>query len=324
MKNLYIIGNGFDCHHCICSSYSAYRTWLQENHQNLYEKMSEFYATEDDEWWWQFELNLGEIDLADYIALTAFENQPNFGSDEFRDRDYHAGSFQAENDIGGLVSDIKGTFKEWIRSLPKANGDRKIELMHDDCFFINFNYTSTLQQLYNIPDSQIVHIHGDVEADELVLGHNKTYDELHDMAEGIQPEPPDDLSEEELVEWYQDNGDDYITQTVRDAAVNNIFGIRKDVENIIRQHHNLFSSMKDVEHIYVFGFSFSPVDTPYIDEIFQYIDKTKVKWSISYYCRDDIEKIESYMQLKEITPTLWKPLIRLEDIQILKQLSLFK
>lgn len=323
MKNLYIIGNGFDCHHNIRSSYSAYRTWLQENDTDLYEKLSEFYDTEDDEWWWQFELNLGEINLVDYITLTAFENQPNFASDEFRDRDYHAGSYQAENDIGGLVADIKGTFQEWIRTLPQANSDKKIRLTHDDCFFINFNYTHTLQQLYGIPDSQILHIHGDIEADELVLGHNKTYEELHDMAEGIQPEPPNELSEEEIAEWYQDYADDYITQTVRDTAVNNVFSIHKDVENIIRYHHRLFSSMRDVENIYVFGFSFSPVDIPYIDEILQYIDKTKVKWSISYYCKDDIDKIESFMQLKEISPILWNPLIRLEDIQILKQLNLF-
>ncbi|WP_418696647.1 bacteriophage abortive infection AbiH family protein [Bacteroides sp.] len=324
MKNLYIIGNGFDCHHGIYSSYKAYREWLKENNSELYEKLSDFYATEDDEWWWQFELNLGEINLTDYISLTSLENQPDLTSEEFRSRDYNAGSYQAENDIGGLVSDIKGTFKKWIESLSQANTDKKIELIHDDCFFINFNYTHTLQQLYGIPDSQILHIHGDIGEEELILGHNKTYEELHAMAEGIQPEPPEDLSEDELAEWYQDNGDDYITQTVRDTAVNNIFGIRKDVENIINNNHLHFSSMKDIEHIYIYGFSFSPVDIPYIDEILRYIDKNKVQWTISYFSKDDIDKIESYMNSKDIPSTLWQPLIRLEDIQVLKQLKIFK
>lgn len=322
MKNLYIIGNGFDCHHGINSSYSAYREWLKENNSELYEKLSDFYATEDDEWWWEFELNLGEINLIDYISLTSLVNQPDFASDEFRDRDYHAGSYQAENDIGGLVSDIKGTFKEWIESLSQANGDKKIELIRDDCFFVTFNYTHTLQHIYGIPNQQVIHIHGDTEAEELVLGHNTTYEELHRKAEGIQPEPPKDLSDEELAEWLLNDGDDYITQTVRDTAVNNIFSIRKDVENIIRNHHLLFSSMKDVEHIYVYGFSFSPVDIPYIDEILKYIDKKKVKWTINYYSKDDMDKVESYMHSRDIPSTLWQPLIRLEDIQIIKQLTL--
>ena len=70
MKNLYIIGNGFDCHHGINSSYSAYRQWLEENEPELYERLREFYYVDDDEWWWQFEVNLGEIELADYVQYT--------------------------------------------------------------------------------------------------------------------------------------------------------------------------------------------------------------------------------------------------------------
>ena len=50
MKNLYIIGNGFDCHHGINSSYSAYRQWLEENEPELYERLREFYYVDDDEW----------------------------------------------------------------------------------------------------------------------------------------------------------------------------------------------------------------------------------------------------------------------------------
>ena len=160
MKNLYIIGNGFDCHHGINSSYSAYRQWLEENEPELYERLREFYYVDDDEWWWQFEVNLGEIELATYIQYTASENQPDLASDEFRDRDYYAGSYQAESEIGDLVNDIKDTFKAWINSLSRADGSKKIKLTRGDDHFINFNYTSTLQDLYGIPDSEILYIHG--------------------------------------------------------------------------------------------------------------------------------------------------------------------
>lgn len=321
MKNLYIIGNGFDCHHGINSSYNAYRKWLEENEPELYERLQEFYYVDDDEWWWQFEVNLGEIELADYIQYTASENQPNYGSDEFRDRDYHAGSYQAENEIGGLVNDIKETFKEWINSLSKADGSKKIKLDKGDSHFINFNYTSTLQELYGVPDSDILHIHGKAPDDTLVLGHNKTYEELTQAVEVVRSEPPADLSEEELAEWY-DDGEDYITQTVREAAVSEIYAIRKDVEQIIRNNRTMFSSMNEIEHIYIYGFSFSPVDEPYIDKIINHIDKEKVHWTISYYSDEDQKKIEAYMQSRKISPDLWK-LIKLEDIQMYKQQQLF-
>ena len=94
----------------------------------------------------------------------------------------------------------------------------------------------------------------------LVLGHNKTYVELTKAAEVVQPEPPADLSEEELAEWY--DGEDYITQTVRDAAVNEIYRIRKNVEQIIQDNRSIFSSMNKIEHIYIYGFSYSQVDEP--------------------------------------------------------------
>lgn len=125
MKHLYIIGNGVDCHHGICSSYKAYRTWLQKHHPRLYERLSEFYATDNDEWWWEFELNLGEIDITYYIDSTAYEARPDFASDEFRDRDYHAGEIQAQNEIGKLVADIQITFSEWVGALNRPDYGKK-------------------------------------------------------------------------------------------------------------------------------------------------------------------------------------------------------
>lgn len=320
MKNLYIIGNGFDCHHGINSSYSAYRKWLEENEPELYERLQEFYDVENDDWWWEFELSLGEIELVDYIQSTASDNQPNFASDKFRDRDYHAGSYQAENDIGGLVNGIKETFREWINSLLKGDGSKKVKLTKSNNYFVNFNYTSTLQDLYSIPDSDILHIHGKAPDDALVLGHNKTFEELTKASGVIQPESPEDLSEEELAEWYDE--EDFVTQTVRDAAVNEICAIRKDVEQIIRDNRAVFSLMNEIEHIYIYGFSFSPVDEPYIDKIIEHIDKEKVYWLISYYSNEDRKKIEAYMQSRKISPDLWK-FIKLDDIQICKQQQLF-
>ena len=86
----------------------------KKNEPELYERLREFYYVDDDEWWWQFEVNLGEIELADYVQYTASENQPDFASDEFRDRDYYVGSYQAESEIGGLVNALKTLSKHGL------------------------------------------------------------------------------------------------------------------------------------------------------------------------------------------------------------------
>lgn len=73
-KHLYIIGNGFDIHHSINSSYSNYRNWLEENEPDIYSQLCDLYgvSTDEDEaheWWSDFENMLSEIDLYDYHLL---------------------------------------------------------------------------------------------------------------------------------------------------------------------------------------------------------------------------------------------------------------
>ena len=235
MKLLYIIGNGFDIHHNIPSKYANYREWLEDNDSELIENLRNFYDVDDKEWWNQFELELGHPDMSEYIDNIAFENEPDYGSDDFRDRDYHAGEFQAESDIGKLVADIKNTFTDWVGSLPAPNSGKKINLDKDDAFFISFNYTDTLQTLYNVKPKNIFFIHGNVGfGTELILGHNRPYDEIDaDLTPEI-PTPPDDLSDEELAEWYDemaDAGEDYIHQSVRGEVVSQIHRLRKNTDN---------------------------------------------------------------------------------------------
>lgn len=48
-KHLYIIGNGFDLHHEINSSYKDFQEWMYENNPDVIEKADEIYGVCDDE-----------------------------------------------------------------------------------------------------------------------------------------------------------------------------------------------------------------------------------------------------------------------------------
>lgn len=74
MKNLFIIGNGFDIHHGINSRYSDYREWLKGYDFDLYNKLCRLYdSTEDDDDWWNslnnIYLQLVLIILIGYIKI---------------------------------------------------------------------------------------------------------------------------------------------------------------------------------------------------------------------------------------------------------------
>lgn len=322
IKKLYIIGNGFDIHHGIPSRYSNYRDWLEENDADLMECLRNYYDVDDKEWWSQFELELGHPDMADYIDETAFENEPDYGSDDFRDRDYHAGEFAAEDEIGSLVADIKGTFTDWIGSLPTPNSGKKVKLDKEDAFFINFNYTDILQYLYNIKPAEILFIHGNVgNGTELVLGHNRPYEELDAEFAPEIPTPPDDLDDEELAEWYDemaDSGEDYIHQSVRGEVVSQIHKLRKNTESIIKENKTSFDTLKDVEVVYIYGLSFSPVDEPYLDEVIAKVKKDTTKWTVSYYSDDDKENAEAFFMKKGIKEELVN-YVKLDDLLLVKQ-----
>ena len=321
-SKLYIIGNGFDMHHGIKSGYSNYRKWLEENDSDLYERLREYYDVDDDDWWWQFEQSLGYPDMSDYIEQTAFENEPDYGSDDFRDRDYHAGQFQAEDEIGGLVQEIRDSFTEWVASLSLPLSDKKISLDKEDAYFINFNYTDTLQNVYNVSDENILSIHGNVtKGTDLVLGHNRTYDEINTEYVVELPEPPADLNDEDLAEWYDnhsDDGEDYIYQSVRGEVVSQISSLRKNTAGIILANKKIFESLKDVKHIFVYGLSFSSIDTPYIDELISHIDKDTVQWKVSYLTEDDLAKEQAYFKLKGIKSSLLS-YIKLDELLLVKQ-----
>ena len=98
----------------------------------------------------------------------------------------------------------------------------KIE--QNDSVFFTFNYTKTLENLYNIPSSNIIHIHGCVEDNEdFILGHGKSYEDIAKMNSGPDiPSPPNDLTDEEMEQFYEvqaDLAEQFHEQLARDAAI---------------------------------------------------------------------------------------------------------
>ena len=72
-KHLYIIGNGFDLHHGINSSYKNFQEWMYENHPDVIEKVDEIYGIVNEEWWSDFENQLASLDAIRYSSEIAMK-----------------------------------------------------------------------------------------------------------------------------------------------------------------------------------------------------------------------------------------------------------
>lgn len=298
MKTLYIIGNGFDLHHGINSSYANYRDWLKENDYDTYNQMVEtFGACEDDDWWFEFEQHLADVDIRVQANEIASENQPDYGSDEYRDRDLYAGEIEAENKFSGITDNIRSTFAKWINSLNTPDDNLKIEMDINDSFCITFNYTHALEDLYGFSSDKVLHIHGDKDDDyhSLVLGHNETDKELEEKAEQPSLQRSEDMTDDEWFEYQDEESDDLVMQQTIGAVIRAVSSLRKDTEGIIIRNSDVFHSLADVKNVNVYGMSFSPIDLPYLVKISHSVSRD-AKWTIYYHGTNDISRIDGFVE----------------------------
>jgi len=143
-------------------------------------------------------------------------------------------------------------FKEWINTIDVSKAVMKEkfrdEIRKGKCLFLNFNYTDTLELLYNVEN--VCHIHGSKDT-EIILGHEGSAD-------------------------FSDFDEKMFKTT-----------FKKLTGLYISRNREFFSSLKDVTEIYSIGFSFGEVDMPYIKEIFRNIDTKEVSWYLTKFDEDN-------------------------------------
>lgn len=270
IRHLYIIGNGFDLHHGIPSSYNNYKNWLSLRWLPLYDEIARsFIGADKVAWWSDFENSLAKLDIQYDLSIIQFQ-------------DYEVDGIVIEGcnrptRLDAMFSAIKHTFTVWAKGLndlfSSVQPDMNLNI-DSSALYLTFNYTNTLQDIYQIPDNQIYHIHGNAKTgEELVLGHGET----------------GDFYPKEQFEIVDFKNDPY-------KIAEQITALKKPTSEIIAKNRNLFNSLSDVENITIYGFSFSSIDMPYIKEIIKHI-KPNVKWYIYVRSDGEIERIEKMEEL---------------------------
>lgn len=152
-------------------------------------------------------------------------------------------------------------FAKWISQIDidvaKRYKVKAFEKMIDNnSKFLCFNYTDTLEAVYNVSRKNICYIHGKVkESDSIFFGHgNKlNYDD-----------------------FFQDNPN-YFSVAEGYAAINE--SLRKPVENIIECNNEFFEQLSKIEEVFSYGFSFGEVDEPYIKDIIKNVSDS-LTWNV--------------------------------------------
>lgn len=233
MTNLFIIGNGFDFQHNVhylngCNE--KINTSLDSFSQELKKRAPEIYNK-----------------INNRIEKRGFSSWNSLEEIDFE-------KLFTNGDRSTFYSELKA----WIKNLDKnisyqnfSNDQEKVAeynrikdiISNDKTFFINFNYTKTIEKLYGYCN-KIIHLHGDSSYPILAYSIEQPFRENFRPPGNFGPvndRKPTGGVKVDLSKWMKDNID-----------------------------HN------DLKKIYIYGFNFSGMDREYLQHVLACL-KTKVK-----------------------------------------------
>ncbi|ENO6520707.1 bacteriophage abortive infection AbiH family protein [Escherichia coli] len=260
---LYIIGNGFDMRHGLPTGYKHFKSYVEKNDQDLYDAIEEYIPAGDE--WNELENALGEIDY-ELILQNSEIFLASYNTDDWSDAYHHDYQYEVNKITQMLSARLKEQFADWVKGINIAdayNPKQYIPPIPRESIYFSFNYTNTLQQIYAVPDEQIIHIHGNCSYDDdLILGHSFRVEKSLNPYIG-----PD--QDTRIAEAYD--------------RINEYFGNTfKPSEDIIKEENVFFSSLKNVDEVIVLGHSLAEVDGEYFTEINKSIQEN-ARWIVALY-----------------------------------------
>jgi hypothetical protein len=296
MKNkLYIIGNGFDLHHNLKTSYYNFRDYLKNHNREIYDLLEQYLCCSDD-LWGDFEESLAKLDT-DELYCDNSNLLPNIESDDFREHDWYVFPDEMERIYDKLTTELVETFKDFISEAMSVDDLEILKHKIDvdiNARFLCFNYTDTLERIYHIQRKNINYIHNSIKdsSENIILGHS------------IDPS--------KFILKIKDE-DYYYPYDEGRLTLNNYFEtMHKPTGKIIEENRSYFNSLSNTNKIYVLGHSISKVDIPYFEKIVQIINRN-VEWILSYYKEEEIETFKN--TLKNIGVSSKINFVRLEDLK---------
>ena len=279
MSSLFIIGNGFDLAHDLPTKYSDFKNFILARYPKAEHIISPFdmeyyYGKHYDEIaaqllvytmnkssgpdWNDFENSLGHLHIHDVLPERKNTTNKKGEHDDSNIQEYLL--------FLGIIADVLKTstenwqffFRDWIKSVSQEAWEKSylqrsslFELFSKpDNYFLNFNYTKTLQRIYSI--KKVIHIHNRV-GQKLIFGHgNKN-------------------------EFYEGG---LIGSTTLD---NILAAFRKDTLTPMKKYNVFFKKLsQDINKVYSYGFGYAAVDSIYIKTIIQKIAKDAI-WYFSEF-----------------------------------------
>lgn len=266
--NLWIIGNGFDLAHGLRTKYNDFKEYLDEYNPDLKSVLEEG-CYDPNFLWSQFEDALGYLDY-DYL-LDVYRAEVDIGLDS--PGLCARNMIQTIVDIRRILEELPEALNEWISTIDITDIEQlpliNTYMTETENYFINFNYASTLECVYNVDYNRIYYIHGSqYNEDSLVLGHAgpvypSNYDEVNgELIYSPSEQAAIDFSMDELIDL--DDEKERVHEMLRKVSHESLLKLNKFLERYGSQINRIVS----------FGFSYGDADMLYIRTLINYFNNT--------------------------------------------------
>ena len=183
VKKLVVVGNGLDLHHGIRSKYKNFYNHISfpRELRDIYDILTEsFYPAER---WYDFEEEYRVLIKTETVLV-----ERGYGSRKTGLTDENTKLYMPRvNLINYVFQRINIEFINYLRDEYEAAKDASVNrcfkrdknvlsALSEADVIINFNYTNTLEDLYEIDRDKIVHIHGTLERNNAIIGHSNFCD----------------------------------------------------------------------------------------------------------------------------------------------------
>lgn len=249
------------------TSYNDFHKFVIENRPDLENTFEEYFklSTNNDYLWTDFENDLGSFDSNAFFNNI---NQIDVLDDKFRPSFIYSLEDDLEQETEILINNVREAFEDWLSEISHESTKRKL-CLDEESIFLNFNYTLTLEEVYQIPSEKVLHIHGDIENNQgsFIFGHNKN----------LKVKPNFDENGESNRTPFSDS---------EDNAKYPFYALQKPVKKIIREYDSFFKVLEEIDQIIILGHSLNSIDLPYFRAIKKYAPEA-AKWKISFYSDDE-------------------------------------
>lgn len=270
---LYIIGNGFDRAHGMPTSYEHFHQWLLDNgHKSFVRDFENLYPDVRDNKgrWCDVESALGKISMKQAVEYDLYHQEC---PDEIREDNSSHDAYHCGDNLMNVIYVLPHLLREWTSSISAKDILPVFELCHD-ARYLSFNYTKTIEDVYKIKDSDILHIHETaINIRPLVVGCGVAlFDENND---------------------YTSERDDVDIQIIRSILSHS----KKPVKAILKESipKTWFENLGEVTSVIVYGHSCSKVDKPYFETVAKFIQKDAY-WQFYVHDSSNNKAIDTFAQ----------------------------